>query len=313
MEVRRGNTAYRYPPAAQRAGGDFSSRYKFNGKELDKQTGYYYYGARYYDPVLSRWLSVDNLASHPNQVGKSPYAYAWNNPVVLNDPDGNCPVCIPVILYLLETGAETALDYTLDVLIGELTGEEPTWTDVAINFGLNLIPGAGESNSIRKGTKLFKAVSKIVDRVGHIPGVKKLTREVRGLYDKFYEALKTGNKQKISSALGNFGGKLFELRLAASVEGVVEIGRKFVYKGNNFEIDLVIQRGEKIIFGEAKSRDFSKMTFDQFKKKYGDQLDRLLNYAKEQGAEVEYFFKKGNVSQDIIRGLKKRGIKVNEM
>ena len=72
--------------AAQRAGGDFSSRYKFNGKELDEQTGYYYYGARYYDPVISRWLSVDPLAE--KYPGFSPYNYTANNPVMLVDPDG---------------------------------------------------------------------------------------------------------------------------------------------------------------------------------------------------------------------------------
>jgi len=39
-------------------------------------------------------LGVDKLADHPNQVDKSPYAYAWNNPVYYTDPDGNCPNCI---------------------------------------------------------------------------------------------------------------------------------------------------------------------------------------------------------------------------
>ena len=32
--------------------------YRFTGKELDPETGLYYYGARYYDPVLSRWISA---------------------------------------------------------------------------------------------------------------------------------------------------------------------------------------------------------------------------------------------------------------
>ena len=42
---------------------------------------------------MGRFTSVDALADHPNQVDKSPYAYAWNNPITLNDPDGNCPTC----------------------------------------------------------------------------------------------------------------------------------------------------------------------------------------------------------------------------
>ena len=72
--------------AAQHAGGDYATRYKFNGKELDPQTGYYYFGARYYDPVVSRWLSIDPLAER--YPGFSPYNYTANNPVMLVDPDG---------------------------------------------------------------------------------------------------------------------------------------------------------------------------------------------------------------------------------
>ncbi len=42
--------------------GDYDSPYRFNAKELDPETGNYYYGARYYDPKISVWLSVDPLA-----------------------------------------------------------------------------------------------------------------------------------------------------------------------------------------------------------------------------------------------------------
>ncbi|MCS4240305.1 RHS repeat-associated core domain-containing protein [Myroides odoratus] len=60
--------------------------YKFNGKELDTQTGYYYYGARYYDPGTSIFLSVDPLAEEfPAWI---PYHYVHNNPINLIDPTG---------------------------------------------------------------------------------------------------------------------------------------------------------------------------------------------------------------------------------
>ena len=53
---------------------------------IDEETGLYYYGARYYDPVTSVWQSVDPLAEkYPNI---SPYAYVANNPVNATDPDG---------------------------------------------------------------------------------------------------------------------------------------------------------------------------------------------------------------------------------
>ena len=66
--------------------GDYSTRYKFNDKEQDQATGFYYYGARYYAPSLSRWLSTDPLAE--KYQGFSAYNYTLNNPINLVDPDG---------------------------------------------------------------------------------------------------------------------------------------------------------------------------------------------------------------------------------
>ena len=60
--------------------------YLFNGKELDQETGLYYYGARYYDPKLSLWMSVDPMAETSPHL--SSYVYCNNNPIRLIDPDG---------------------------------------------------------------------------------------------------------------------------------------------------------------------------------------------------------------------------------
>ncbi len=61
--------------------------YLFNGKELDTETGLYYYGARYYDPKVSIFVNVDPLVEKTMQS----YAYANNNPVMLIDPTGKEP------------------------------------------------------------------------------------------------------------------------------------------------------------------------------------------------------------------------------
>ena len=60
--------------------------YKFNGKELDEETGLYYYGARYMQPVASIWYGVDPLFEDYPQ--SSPYTYCMDNPLKLIDPDG---------------------------------------------------------------------------------------------------------------------------------------------------------------------------------------------------------------------------------
>ena len=59
----------------------------FTGKERDSETGFSYFGARYYDSdILTGWLSVDPMADKYPSL--SPYAYCAWNPVRLVDPDG---------------------------------------------------------------------------------------------------------------------------------------------------------------------------------------------------------------------------------
>jgi RHS repeat-associated protein len=56
------------------------------GKEMDSETGYQYFGARYYNSDISVWLSVDPHADkYPSM---SSYMYTAGNPVMLVDPDG---------------------------------------------------------------------------------------------------------------------------------------------------------------------------------------------------------------------------------
>ena len=66
----------------------FSSPYRFNGKEKDPETGYHYYGARYYKSKLSVWMSVDPLVHETLE----PYIFTRNNPVTFVDPDGRMAV-----------------------------------------------------------------------------------------------------------------------------------------------------------------------------------------------------------------------------
>jgi RHS repeat-associated protein len=72
---------------SQRNTEEFDSRYKFTAKELDNETSYTYFGARYYDSELSAWLSVDAYSSKYPSI--SPYIYAANNPVKIIDPNGD--------------------------------------------------------------------------------------------------------------------------------------------------------------------------------------------------------------------------------
>lgn len=59
--------------------------YRFSSKEVDLRTGQYYYGYRYYEPNLQRWLNQDPIEE---QGGINLYAYVGNNPINTIDPSG---------------------------------------------------------------------------------------------------------------------------------------------------------------------------------------------------------------------------------
>lgn len=99
---------------------DDSQPYLFNGKELDRETGLYYYGARYYEPISSMWMSVDPLAN--KYPGWSPYCYTMLNPVRLVDPDGKEVITLAAI-FLGGMAIEGTLQ-TIDLLSGRKSIED---------------------------------------------------------------------------------------------------------------------------------------------------------------------------------------------
>ena len=64
----------------------YNERYRFTGKERDEESGYHYFGARYYTDHLGIWTSADPLLDKYPSI--SPYSYCSNNPLKFIDPDG---------------------------------------------------------------------------------------------------------------------------------------------------------------------------------------------------------------------------------
>jgi len=146
--------------------------YLFNGKELDEETGYYYYGARYYDPRTGMWQSVDFAAD--KMPGWSPYSYTFDNPVRFNDPDGNCPLCalvgagigalvgggIEAATQLYNSGHITnwkavggsALQGAVTGGVAGLTGGASLVVTVGASAGANVVGGA--ANNLIQGKKI---------------------------------------------------------------------------------------------------------------------------------------------------------------
>lgn len=64
--------------------------YKYNGFEEQKETGWYHFRARFHDPELGRFTTIDPKAS--SFYYQSPYAYAANNPVLFHEKNGENPI-----------------------------------------------------------------------------------------------------------------------------------------------------------------------------------------------------------------------------
>jgi RHS repeat-associated protein len=66
---------------------DKAFRFGFTGRELDPETGLYYYRARYYDPLVGRFISVDSIGFQAGDTNL--YRYVFNSPTQGTDPTGH--------------------------------------------------------------------------------------------------------------------------------------------------------------------------------------------------------------------------------
>ncbi len=66
------------------------ARFYFTGKKLDDESGLFFYGARYYDPKLGRFITADTVVQAPNNPQTlNRYSYVLNNPLNRIDPTGH--------------------------------------------------------------------------------------------------------------------------------------------------------------------------------------------------------------------------------
>jgi len=87
-----------YPYGGTRVGGVTSTPYRYTGQRAEP-TGLYFYGARWYDPALGRFLQPDTIVPDPaNPQSLNRYSYTLNNPLKYTDPTGHCvtPMGVPI-------------------------------------------------------------------------------------------------------------------------------------------------------------------------------------------------------------------------
>ena len=73
--------------------GGFKDSHRFNDREFEKSIGLYYYGARYYNPGLCRFITADpnTPGGGISPQGLNRYSYCLNSPLIYIDPTGNEP------------------------------------------------------------------------------------------------------------------------------------------------------------------------------------------------------------------------------
>jgi RHS repeat-associated protein len=143
----------------------WNTPYKFNAKELDQETGLYYYGARYYTPEVSIWLSVDRFADKYPHL--SPYHYCAGNPINLIDVNGDS-----IVLNGISSGFE---GYTNDERLSSFERylKDGAGGKVDVNFKSRSADGDGDVTfefTIKEGETLTESEQKFFDFITEING-----------------------------------------------------------------------------------------------------------------------------------------------
>jgi len=91
--------------------------YKFTGKQRDAETGYDYFGARYYDARIGRWGGVEPLLE--KYISYSPYQYGLLNPMKLVDVNGKDVYIFgsdskATVEYMNKESKSTGLTFSID-------------------------------------------------------------------------------------------------------------------------------------------------------------------------------------------------------
>jgi RHS repeat-associated protein len=105
-------------------------RPKYGDQELERDSGLYYFKARYYDPDLGRFLTPDrSLGAHPlHNSALNRYAYVGNNPVSYTDPSGKFTKIGAIVGMIVATAAGALIAGTEGKILSDTTHAFDNWS-----------------------------------------------------------------------------------------------------------------------------------------------------------------------------------------
>ena len=172
----------------------WNTPYLFNAKEFDEETGMYYYGARYYEPRLSLWMSTDPLEEDYYNV--STYCYVFNNPLRFIDPTG-------------------------------LSGDEPDGWSITGNFA----KGVGQSlwGTVEGAWNVVRHPINTAKNVGYaVSHPQKTYDAVKTSLQQTYNEFSSGNGDVKANMIGKAVGEVAQVFVGGTAVKAVTKGTKVV-------------------------------------------------------------------------------------
>jgi RHS repeat-associated protein len=224
-------------------------RYLVSGKENDSITGNTLLDWRDYDSVTGRMNSFDPDGSEGGQISLSPFAYSWNRPSMLNDPDGRCPMCIGFMIGIFTSAIGNMASgkmpssigqFLLPGVVGAISG--------GIAGGVNVAMAGGKFGAGLLGT------ANGVASTGFLSGLA--TGGAGGFSNGLLNGLANGKSFSESFKMGAIDG------LAGGVIGGLTGGLDALSKGTNFwngtaDLDLTKGFGAHNIPAESLSDKYT--------------------------------------------------------
>ena len=246
----------------------WNTPYLFNAKEFDEETGMYYYGARYYEPRLSLWISVDPISNYDprnsenyldgmhnngvyNYQNLNPYVYCYQAPACLVDPNGKQALPGAIIGVFTEYISKVGEKMIFDNMTFAEANSNLGWRD-----GLDILAAGA---------------------VGAVSGVAK--------FGKF-----------VASPLGK---KIMNLVTEVGLSSL-EAGIKSIY-GDDFSLEAVLV---EVGMGDLLGRFLPKQVFKEAADKSKHELNRATELMQRKSATPKVIKKQTKVANNAKRSIR---------